>query len=415
MRRTSGYRNHSTLTLVVNVRSFTANFSVGRDVQKQGEHLKRAIVGLSLASAVAALAIIFTPAWIVEHDSETLAPLSTQVATPAPTTTEPATTIGGSSPQASATAVPTESASATPPPADAPTALTPATATAVGNARQAVLFSVGGVIAIVTLVLSYARHRREEGTAALAQDSNLTDRYTQAVDQLGSEAVPIQLGGIYALERLARDSKADRQTIADVLAAFLRETSPVKPLIADDPQLGTPQSAAALVLGRLQSFGSSVRIDLTNVNLRRAALENADFRGAVLMGAHLNSTNLNGARLDGADLKGATFLGTYMVGANLTRVEAVGATFQGIRGKQAIFIEANLAKCSLPKAGLQAVDFTNANLRAVADMIDAKFAGAHLRGADFRGAKLKGANFSEAHLEGAKLDGAFRDGAIGLP
>lgn len=378
--------------------------------------MKRAIVGLSVGSVVAAFAIIFAPAWLVEHDDGALAPLSNQAATPAPAPiTGPATASGTPLPQTPPATPPISSAQPTQSPTEAPTALTPATATAVGNARQAVLFSIGGVIAIVTLVLSYARHRREEGAAALAQDSNLTDRYTQAVDQLGSKAAPIQLGGIYALERLARDSEADRQTIADVLAAFLRSTSPVKATITEDPPLGAPQAAAALVLGRLQSFGTAVRIDLTNVNLKRAALANTDFRGAVLMGAHLNATNLNGARLDRADLKGAKFVGTYLVEANLSRVEAVGATFQGIRGKGANFTKANLAKCSLLKAGVQDADFTDADLRAVTNMVEAKFAGAQLEGADFRWAKMKGGNFGGARVDGAQLEGAHRDGAIGLP
>ena len=34
----------------------------------------------------------------------------------------------------------------------------------------------------------------------------MTDRYTKAIKQLGSKKLDVRIGGIYALERVARDS-----------------------------------------------------------------------------------------------------------------------------------------------------------------------------------------------------------------
>ena len=53
----------------------------------------------------------------------------------------------------------------------------------------------------------------------------MTDRYTKAIEQLGSDKLDVRIGGIYALERIARDSARDHPTVMEVLTAFIREHS----------------------------------------------------------------------------------------------------------------------------------------------------------------------------------------------
>jgi hypothetical protein len=59
-------------------------------------------------------------------------------------------------------------------------------------------------------------------TEADATARRITDLYTKAVDQLGSDKAPVRLGGLYALERLAQNNPDQRQTIVNVLCAYLR-------------------------------------------------------------------------------------------------------------------------------------------------------------------------------------------------
>jgi hypothetical protein len=40
----------------------------------------------------------------------------------------------------------------------------------------------------------------------ISREGQVTDRFTRAVDQLGHPEVDVRLGGIYALERIAKDS-----------------------------------------------------------------------------------------------------------------------------------------------------------------------------------------------------------------
>jgi hypothetical protein len=57
----------------------------------------------------------------------------------------------------------------------------------------------------------------------VAEQGQLTERYTKAIEQLGSDKLDVRLGGIYALERIAADSERDHPTVVEVLSAFVRE------------------------------------------------------------------------------------------------------------------------------------------------------------------------------------------------
>jgi hypothetical protein len=60
---------------------------------------------------------------------------------------------------------------------------------------------------------------------ALSREGQVTDRYTKAIEQLGADKLDVRIGGIYALERVARDSARDHPTVMEVLTAFIREHS----------------------------------------------------------------------------------------------------------------------------------------------------------------------------------------------
>ena len=95
----------------------------------------------------------------------------------------------------------------------------------------------GGVFA---LLLAVRRQWHQELTAADAtldaEARRITELYTRAVDQLGSYNAPVRLGGLYALERLAQDNRSQRQTIVNVICAYLRMpyTPPADRPPADD-------------------------------------------------------------------------------------------------------------------------------------------------------------------------------------
>jgi hypothetical protein len=79
----------------------------------------------------------------------------------------------------------------------------------------------------------------KQRTAALAESGQMTDRFTKATEQLGSNRTEVRFGGLYALERLARDSPPDRRTIFEVICAFVRYRSRVS-LETDDDESPNP-------------------------------------------------------------------------------------------------------------------------------------------------------------------------------
>ena len=87
----------------------------------------------------------------------------------------------------------------------------------------AITVSAGGA---ATLLLAARRQRSTEQTLEHerehAAEQRITELYTRAVDQLGAEKAPVRLGGLHALERLAQNTPAQRQTIVDVICAYLR-------------------------------------------------------------------------------------------------------------------------------------------------------------------------------------------------
>lgn len=90
--------------------------------------------------------------------------------------------------------------------------------TALDNARGRLLTLGAGLLAAGALLFT-ARN------FLLSREGQVTDRYTKAIEQLGSDKLDVRIGGIYALERIARDSARDHPTVMEVLTAFIREHS----------------------------------------------------------------------------------------------------------------------------------------------------------------------------------------------
>jgi hypothetical protein len=90
-------------------------------------------------------------------------------------------------------------------------------------------------------------------TYSLSREGHVTDRYTSAVSQLGSDSPYVRVGGIYALERIGHDSHRDRKTIIYVLGAFIRERSRTHPAhrleVPDEDVLAALRTATRLVAG----------------------------------------------------------------------------------------------------------------------------------------------------------------------
>ena len=56
--------------------------------------------------------------------------------------------------------------------------------------------------------------KNAQETLRISQEGQITERFTKAIDQLGNkDSLAVRVGGIYALERIARDSERDHGPI----------------------------------------------------------------------------------------------------------------------------------------------------------------------------------------------------------
>ena len=208
-------------------------------------------------------------------------------------------------------------------------------------------------------------------TFGLSREGQVTDRYTKAIEQLGSDKLDVRIGGIYALERVARDSARDHPTVMEVLTAFVREHSREQwPLPEHDTDPAPPPERRADVQAALTVIGRRhASRDTRPIDLARADLTGADLTGALLFRADLTGAHLTGADLTGADLASALLADADLTGAHLTGADLSGADLTG----------AHLAHADLRVANLAA-----GHLAIYADLTGADLTGADLTGAHTR-------------------------------
>lgn len=247
---------------------------------------------------------------------------------------------------------------------------------------------------------------------AIAKSGQITERFSRAIEQLGSSALPVRLGGIYSLARIAKDSEPDHPTIIETLAGYIRENSgpvPAKLVPGKSPRIrpAIDIQAAADVIAKPTV---SPQVHSYGVNLSGAFFEGADLKRAFLAGAHLDEAALSTASLERANLEHAHLEEAVLFEAKLWKVNARGAWFNGATLTGAHLHSANLKDAKLPKADLETASFVEADLSG-ANLVEAKLERANLTDADLSGARLDKANLQWAHLERASLHGAHLEGA----
>jgi hypothetical protein len=254
---------------------------------------------------------------------------------------------------------------------------------AITDTRTALLAGLIGVGALLTFWLNNRIYR-------LTQQGQITDRYTKAIEQLGQPELAMRLGGIYALERIAKDSERDHPTVVEVLSAFVREES--RKQSAAQARQGMGQEAAQTDTPAPES--ERVAPPATDIQAALTVLGRLPHRPEIPR-ADLSEAHFPGARLDRADLSGAQLFRVNLSGAQLFRVNLSGA---------------QLGQTHLSRAQLNGADLSKAYLG------EADLSGADLGGANLSGASLGGADLRQTQrLTQRQLDAAWGDALTQLP
>ncbi|MGB7413904.1 MAG: pentapeptide repeat-containing protein [Thermosynechococcaceae cyanobacterium] len=255
--------------------------------------------------------------------------------------------------------------------------------------RRTLIQALGGLFFLTTAYLS----RRN---IQITENQEVTARFSKAVELLGDDRLEVRLGGIYLLERVAKDSPVDHWIVMEVLTSYIRDKSVGR---NSRSSLPTDIQAALTVIGRRETQNDlpGGQLDLSETNLSQALLMNANLGNVNLKAANLTKANLEGSDLEGANLAQAILRQANLSSAHLNRANGSGANFS-----QANLFSANLEATNLLQADLSEATLSKAILIS-AMLVEANLSQASLAEATLSGANLIGANLLEANLTAANL------------
>ncbi|MCY4245064.1 MAG: pentapeptide repeat-containing protein [Gammaproteobacteria bacterium] len=213
-----------------------------------------------------------------------------------------------------------------------------------------IIFLVGGITAGIVAVW---RAQVADKQTQINEQSQITERFTKAVEHLGSENIYMRIGALHALERIGHDSENDVVAILRLLSNFVQKQSPVKSkyVVANVERAPLDAREGFGVISRLAkeyeqllknqnkkivnlfssnlkglpefSKGCFFRFDFARCNLSsgffpRANFEIATFNGACLKGANFQRCNLVEADFRSADMTGVKLQFAVCNGTNFS-------------------------------------------------------------------------------------------------
>jgi hypothetical protein len=206
-----------------------------------------------------------------------------------------------------------------------------------------------GAALLIAAALSQAAtaQRRHSQQTDTDRQRRITDTLLKATEQLGSDQLPVRLGGIYTLERLSLESDADYWAIMEILTAFVRVKAPWREdaglfytdawVYQEDELQGANRQPAAdisavlTVIGRRKGIELKTlerpgwAINLSNCDLRGVNLFGMNFENIYLIGAHLERANLRSTSLRYAQCRNTHFGGARFRDTQLNRTHFEGA------------------------------------------------------------------------------------------
>jgi hypothetical protein len=135
-------------------------------------------------------------------------------------------------------------------------------------------------------------------------EKRVTELYSKAADQLASDYAAVRLAGLYALERLADTNPKYRQTIVDVICAYLRirrnEPDPAPDAQSETAATGRDEAEVRATAQKIlkahfekkikpDNYWSNIHLDLHGARLEdfslvQCELADVDFRNAEFIG-----------------------------------------------------------------------------------------------------------------------------------
>ena len=221
----------------------------------------------------------------------------------------------------------------------------------------------------------------------------IDERFTTAVNLLGSAESSARTGALYSLYHLAIDDndKKYRKQIAQIMCAHIRSKTqePEYQEAHKTRSSNEIQTCIDLLFGK-ESLYQRFAPDLDQADLTHSYLIGADFSRAHCQGADFSRAHCQGADFSHAHCQGADFSRAYCQGAKFSAAHCQGAYFA--------------------HAHCQGADFSATHCQGV------NFFRTQCQGAYFSYARCQGAHFFRAQFQGAyTLSGSYELFGKSLP
>ncbi|MBE9140566.1 pentapeptide repeat-containing protein [Nodosilinea sp. LEGE 07088] len=327
---------------------------------------------------------------------------------------------------------------------------------------------LGGAFFFVTAYFTWRNVKTAEANLKATEEKQITERFSKSIEHLGSEKLEVRLGGIYSLERIAKDSEKDYWQVIEVLTAFVREKykletkqkpfkysktedelmdeyiesqryeqeydyddyeevrrrSPNEEYIHPVPvevqavlsaigRCAKPQNLLAtesIDLSRTELSGVFLTGDLRGINFEGSNLQWVKIKEANLSRSNFSDTNLEVAQIENSNLQDANLQGLTLQWSRLINVILKGSNLEN-----ANLTESLLQKVVIDNAILSGTNFRKSRLMEVSlkksDFEDSYLSGVDLSYADLKDLNLQFFDLDDAILKGADLENAVLDEA----
>ena len=194
---------------------------------------------------------------------------------------------------------------------------------------------VSGVIAIVGLILFYQRLEKQEEQIDLQRKQRTDDRFTTAVELLGSSETSARTGAIYSLYHLSIEDEKYRKEVAQILCSHIRSKTnepDYKEEHKDRPSNEIQTTIDLLLKNQdgnkglyCQDFAKEE--NFPQANFKYAHLVKADFWEAQCQRADFRYTQCQGATFIHAQCQKAYFIDAQCQKADFIRAQCQEANF----------------------------------------------------------------------------------------
>ena len=262
------------------------------------------------------------------------------------------------------------------------------------------------MIAIIGLKFFLHRLEKQEDQIDLQRKQRTDERFTTAVNLLGSSETSARTGAIYSLYHLTIEDKKYRKEVAQILCSHIRSKTNEPDYQKEHEKQPSNEIQSTIDLLLKDKDGNkglycqdfAKKNSFPKVNFEYAYLVKVSFFKAHCQGADFSDANCQEANFNHAQCQKASFSAAQCQGAYFLNAKCQGADFYEAQCQAAYFLNAKCQGAGFNHAQFQGADFIAARCQ-VAD-----FRKAQCQGADFRFAQFQGAKFIRAAIKsGLKL------------